>query len=204
MELTKFFSQLISYASPYLPYLLVLILILSAALIIFLLYKSRKYKNSQSKTEEPPMGFLKKKVFGSLTQFPSLATMKQNFREGLNILKEAIPGRNYQYKIPWYLMIGGPRSGKSTLLENTGLDLPLGVPDQTQGIHNGFNWWFFNHGVVLDVDSDYFETDENVGPELKDWAAFLQTLQQTKFLLSWEVQRGIIFQIPQIFKLSRE
>ena len=176
MELSRFFSQVVNHASPYLFYLLVLILILSVTIIAYLFYKSRKQQNTQSETEEPLTASPKEKVFSSLTLFPTLSTVKQTFRDGLQVLKAAIPGRNYRYKIPWYLMVGELGSGKTTLLQNSGMDLPLGAPEQVHGMHNGFNWWFFNQGVVLDVDGDYFQTPENANRDIKDWEAFLQSL----------------------------
>lgn len=79
--------------------------------------------------------------------------LAQGFRRAMRILKLHAGGRRYRYAVPWYLMIGAQGSGKSTLAAATGLSLPVGPPAEAEtGAPAPLKWWFFDRGVILDVD----------------------------------------------------
>ena len=44
--------------------------------------------------------------------------LSRAFITAKKLLKKFIGGPNYMYQIPWFLMIGAEKSGKTTLLEN--------------------------------------------------------------------------------------
>lgn len=75
-----------------------------------------------------------------------------SFEKTIEVLKTYIPGKEFRYEIPWYMMIGAEESGKTELLKNLNLELPIGKPDFDASIENPIcNWWFFDRGIVLDV-----------------------------------------------------
>ena len=53
--------------------------------------------------------------------------LRQSFKRAMRLLKINVSGRNYQYKIPWLLMVGEEGSGKTTALQNCGLNLSFGI-----------------------------------------------------------------------------
>ena len=97
------------------------------------------------------------------------------FKKGKKILKVAFPGRDSAYRLPWYLMVGETGAEKDSFLINSGMSLPLGVPEKKPGESESFDWWFFNRGVVLDINSAFFRDSGS-----KAWEAFLATLLKNR------------------------
>lgn len=91
--------------------------------------------------------------------------------------------RNVKYQLPWYMVIGPQNSGKTTLLECSGLDFPL---NQTDGHYTRYiehsqhcEWYFANHAVLLDAAGRFFDQHEN---ELSKpiWGQFLKALRNKR------------------------
>ena len=55
------------------------------------------------------------------------------------------------------------------------MSLPLGVPEKNPGESESFNWWFFNKGVVLDINSAFFRDSGS-----RAWEAFLKILLKNR------------------------
>ncbi|MDD9173527.1 type VI secretion system membrane subunit TssM [Aliivibrio sp. S2TY2] len=90
---------------------------------------------------------------------------------------------NVKYQLPWYMVIGPQNSGKTTLLECSGLDFPLNQTDghYTRDIQNSQHceWYFANHAVLLDAAGRFFDQHEN---ELNKpvWGRFLKALRNKR------------------------
>ncbi|OEF19604.1 type VI secretion system membrane subunit TssM [Aliivibrio logei] len=90
---------------------------------------------------------------------------------------------NIKYQLPWYMVIGPQNSGKTTLLECSGLDFPLNQTDghYTRDIENSQHceWYFGNHAVLLDAAGRFFDQHEH---ELTNpiWIRFLKALQNKR------------------------
>ncbi|WP_072054381.1 type VI secretion system membrane subunit TssM [Aliivibrio fischeri] len=90
---------------------------------------------------------------------------------------------NVKYQLPWYMVIGPQNSGKTTLLECSGLDFPLNQTDghYTRDIQNSQHceWYFANHAVLLDAAGRFFDQHEN---ELSKpiWSNFLKALRNKR------------------------
>lgn len=81
--------------------------------------------------------------------------LSRSFITAKKLLQKYIGGSNYAYQIPWYLVIGCEHSGKSTLLENINIELPIGRPDFDFEEKNPLlGWWFYDRGIALDVRGD--------------------------------------------------
>lgn len=114
----------------------------------------------------------------------------------LNLNKQ-IPGKNYQYQRPWYLILGNRGSGKSTFLkENCKLN-ELYTPEHEQLVH----CWLNDSAVIVEADGVLLE-------QPTDHA--LPTLYEKlwKNILSWLVENrpiqplnGIILTVD-LFRLS--
>ena len=84
------------------------------------------------------------------------AGLRRSFSRAIRLLRHNVAGRDYRYQTPWFLLFGQQGSGKSTMMRQSGLNLPLGRPD-ADARHRpaACNWWFYDNGVVLDVDGRY-------------------------------------------------
>jgi len=81
-----------------------------------------------------------------------------------------------RYKLPMYLLVGEPQSGKSILLHNSDLHFPFGQ-NRLSGIGGtrGCDWWFTEEAVILDLAGRLF-THEGGKSDEAEWEAFLALL----------------------------
>ncbi|MCP4923629.1 MAG: hypothetical protein GY915_06325 [bacterium] len=102
-----------------------------------------------------------------------------SFVRTIDILKTYLGGKESRYKIPWYLMMGSEESGKTTLLENVGLELPIGRPDfEFSGERPPCGWTFFDQGIVLNLRGDYVLGKKEPFSNETGWAYFLGLLNR--------------------------
>lgn len=106
-----------------------------------------------------------------------LLPLKRGFRHALKLLKAHVAGRDWRYAIPWYLLIGPEGSGKSTLIGHTDLNLPVGAPaEDWEDVRPACKWWFFDHGVVLDIAGQFVRGRASRSSDRKGWAQLLRLL----------------------------
>ncbi len=129
--------------------------------------------------------------------------LSEHFSESLRLLKNAHlyhlnatdklnkykPGwwpvfsRQYLYQLPWYVVIGAPRSGKTTLLMNSGLHFPLAehldnfTSHNIKGVSN-CDWWFTNNAVLLDTTGRYATQDNQHDLDAGEWKYFIKLLRK--------------------------
>lgn len=90
-------------------------------------------------------------------------------------LRRVVEGKRYLYELPWYVVIGKPGAGKSTMVLNSGLRFPLAdqmgtasarlTLERAAGTRN-CDWWLTNEAVLLDTAGRY--TDPSVGAAAAD------------------------------------
>jgi type VI secretion system protein ImpL len=98
-----------------------------------------------------------------------------------------------RYELPFYLLVGEPQSGKSILLQNSGLNFPLGQTKLSgPGGTRGCDWWFTEEAVVLDLAGRLF-THEGGASDATEWEAFLGLLAGYRPL---SPANGILLVIP--------
>jgi len=106
-----------------------------------------------------------------------IKALRDNWTESLARLRESAGGKSAAAtltSLPWYIIIGEPASGKSTLLRKSGLDFPVGDA-AVSGMHGTRNcdWWFANEAIFLDTAGRYIiETQE------AEWVTFLGLLKK--------------------------
>ena len=84
-----------------------------------------------------------------------IGPIMNSFFQVMRILKQSTFERNWRYRLPFYLMLGPEKSGKSTLLN--GLSL-MHLPGE-KTIHEN-TWHLFDSGVIFEVPSNiFFEKD---------------------------------------------
>ncbi|VAW69194.1 IcmF-related protein [hydrothermal vent metagenome] len=119
-----------------------------------------------------------------------VALLRERFEEALKHLKHTslqgrLFGKQYLYELPWYIIIGPPGCGKTTLLENSGLEFPLDeykVDKKISGVGGTRNcdWWFTNEAVLLDTAGRYTTQDSNAEADSGAWLGFLELLQKQR------------------------
>src|ERR1700677_4919464 len=103
-----------------------LIAILITAIAVVLLLKSRK---KAEEADEEATGSDEAEQ-----QFPAFSSsMRASFREAMRRLKERLPGWNYRYEVPWYVLVGESGSGKTTAANQlSGLSMEIVEPASRQ------------------------------------------------------------------------
>ncbi len=112
-----------------------------------------------------------------------LDDMKEKMGEVISSLKSSELGIKNKgdtalYALPWYMVIGPPAAGKSTMLRNSGLHFPYNRQEDLDvkgfGGTRNCDWWFSDDAVLLDTAGRYTtETDDN-----EEWIAFLNLLKK--------------------------
>lgn len=111
----------------------------------------------------------------------------------------SLSGRQYLYRLPWYILIGSPGSGKTTALEYSGLSFPLAdkfalsstsqtAPgagwhaNRVAGIGGTRNcdWWFTDRAVLIDTAGRYTTQDSDFENDRTAWHGFLSLLKKTR------------------------
>ena len=110
------------------------------------------------------------------------AQLQGRFQEAVQTLRTRRGGGNL-YTLPWYVVIGPPGSGKSTLVQNSGLHFPLAEKfgkDALRGVGGTRNcdWWFTDEAVFLDTAGRYTTQDSDRDADAGAWAEFLRLLQR--------------------------
>ena len=83
--------------------------------------------------------------------------------------------------MPWYLMLGESRDGKTTAIKNSQTSSPLTDVDpraQQQGTRN-CDWWFCDQAVILDTAGRYSIPVDDT-QDRKEWEVFLELLLKTR------------------------
>ncbi|WP_305984957.1 type VI secretion system membrane subunit TssM [Roseibium sp. MMSF_3544] len=110
--------------------------------------------------------------------------IRERFESALKTLRDnpvaGSSSRNYLFELPWYIIIGPPGTGKTTILRNSGLDFPLaeGGHEAIQGVGGTRNcdWWISNEAVLIDTAGRYTTQDVNRGVDSAAWSGFLDLL----------------------------
>jgi type VI secretion system protein ImpL len=83
-------------------------------------------------------------------------------------LRRLVEGKRYLYELPWYVVIGQPGAGKSSVVLNSGLRFPLadqmGAASARLTLSHATgtrqcDWWLTNEAVLLDTAGRYTEQD---------------------------------------------
>ena len=119
-----------------------------------------------------------------------VALLRDRFGKALEQLKQTslqgrLFGKQYLYELPWYIIIGPPGCGKTTLLETSGLEFPLDeyhADKKISGVGGTRNcdWWFTNDAVLLDTAGRYTTQDSDAEADSGAWLGFLDLLSKQR------------------------
>jgi len=107
-----------------------------------------------------------------------LDALKRNFDSGIEKFRTS--GKDV-YKLPWYLIVGEPGSGKTEAVRHCNVGFPPGLQDELQGVGGtiNMNWWFTNRAVLLDTAGRLMFEEVKPG-ETSEWREFLQLLKRNR------------------------
>ncbi len=107
-----------------------------------------------------------------------LDDMRKKFQSGVEAYKSR--GKDL-YKLPWYVIVGEPGSGKTEAIRHSNVGFPPGMQDEFQGVGGtiNMNWWFTNHAVILDTAGRLMFEDVKPG-ETSEWREFLTLLKKNR------------------------
>jgi type VI secretion system protein ImpL len=111
--------------------------------------------------------------------------MEERAAKALELMKSARVGkqREFVYELPWYIIIGPPGAGKTTALQNAGLQFPVAqelgaAPLRGIGGTTTTEWWFTDQAVLIDTAGRYTTQDSHQAADAKAWEGFLSLLKR--------------------------
>lgn len=107
-----------------------------------------------------------------------LDDMRKKFQSGVDAYKSR--GKDL-YKLPWYVIVGEPGSGKTEAIRHSNVGFPPGMQDEFQGVGGtiNMNWWFTNQAVLLDTAGRLMFEEVKPG-ETNEWREFLMLLKKNR------------------------
>jgi len=191
-------SLLLWFAGPYFAFAeykplesvvarLVAILVLVAIWAVTLQVRQLRSSRASSKLAEGVVAQEAEKgaeAGGAAGSAGDAAQLRKRFEEAVAALKKSKRrGSANLYELPWYVIIGPPGAGKTTVLVNSGLDFPLAQKfgkDALRGVGGTRNcdWWFTDRAILLDTAGRYTTQDSNSRADAAGWVAFLQLLRK--------------------------
>ncbi|WP_178084691.1 type VI secretion system membrane subunit TssM [Pseudomonas sp. MPC6] len=113
--------------------------------------------------------------------------LKTRFKDALKTLRTSsvYRGRSERWRsdLPWYLLIGPQGSGKTSLLDFSGLEFPINKIDRkltrdTLGTRH-CDWYFADHGVLIDTAGRYL-TQPDAEVDGSAWSTLLDLLRKRR------------------------
>jgi len=96
-----------------------------------------------------------------------------------------------RYVLPWYLLIGGERTGKTGAVQGAGLFSPLIAPGNGAGTQN-CDWWISNTAVILDTAGRYV-TQADKARDRGEWYRLLRLISHYR---EHEPINGLLIAVP--------
>ena len=158
----------------------ILFFLVASALYLLLLYRG---VDRQDEVESALIQSADDAVLGASPEDrEEVSLLRERLLEALERMKKGDGGkgrkRDLLYRLPWYLVIGQPAVGKSTLVYRSGLDFPFADREHARiagvGGTRHCDWFFSSEAVLLDSAGRYTASEEDASR----WRAFLGLLRQ--------------------------
>jgi type VI secretion system protein ImpL len=107
----------------------------------------------------------------------ALDTLKKQFQDVRTMMK------GDAQSLPWYLVVGNPGSGRTSLLKHSGLPYPMMGTSyrQIQQSEGEFcQWWFSKEAVFIDTSTNLLFQNEEETLQKKVWDMMLSLLKSTR------------------------
>jgi type VI secretion system protein ImpL len=148
-------------------------------IMVFVNWRAEARKQAHEGTEIGQVRLLREKQIDE-----DRKELRSRFKEALKTLKTSslYRGRNghWRHELPWYLLIGPQGSGKTSLLDFSGLEFPLNKFDPNpfgEPPENRYcNWYFAEQGVLIDTAGRYL-TQPDAHVDTRSWSTLLGLLR---------------------------
>ncbi|MDR3669949.1 MAG: type VI secretion protein IcmF/TssM N-terminal domain-containing protein [Holophaga sp.] len=126
----------------------------------------------------------------------ALRDLQEHWAESMDLLRNSRLRKrgNPLYVLPWYLVLGESRAGKTSAIRHSGLASAVGKDHHRASTASTRNcdWWFFDQAIILDTAGRYsINVDEELDRE--EWRRFLTLLAQYR---RKEPVNGVIVVVP--------
>lgn len=111
--------------------------------------------------------------------------LQERFKDALKTSRTSGAGtRKPREDLPWYLVIGPEQSGKTNLLDMSGLEMPLVRGENQRLTRDTFgtryaDWYFTNNGVLIDTAGRYL-TQSDATVDCNGWRWLLTLLKKRR------------------------
>lgn len=168
--------------------LLVLFVLLAFALVIVLTSRARgQARAAHDGTAEPPDAERDPSLLPSVVR-----DLRPSFNQSVERLRKTVRGIDFRYGVPWYLLIGPPDAGKTTLVSRAPRSAVLEPESPSEGrAASGIGWHYFDGGVVIDVSASL--ALPGMRGDITGWRALLHLLKRYRPRRPIE---GIIVAVP--------
>ncbi|WP_158155209.1 type VI secretion system membrane subunit TssM [Vibrio alginolyticus] len=159
---------------------LVTILVLVLLWAIFNVTKQHKQK---VKEDESIQTLLEVDSLSDKEAASEIDLMRERIEQAVKVVTKTHKGKRSLYDLPWYVLIGPPGTGKTTVLKQSGLEFPLEDSlgsDSIAGVGGTrhCDWWFANKAVLIDTAGRYTTQDSQEKVDSKAWHGFLGLLKK--------------------------
>ncbi|KAB2852111.1 MAG: type VI secretion system membrane subunit TssM, partial [Ignavibacterium sp.] len=149
--------------------------------VIVILFKKMKDALKAGQIENSISNFSDSQIL-SPEKRAEIDQFKKQLEAAITALKNSKLGRGKTgkaalYSLPWYMIIGPSAAGKTTAIQNSGLEFPYGK-DSVKGVGGTRNcdWFFSTRAIFLDTAGRYISESE----DRPEWVAFLETLKKNR------------------------
>lgn len=158
-----------------------IVLIMLLILILIMVIQQARERKKSEQLEKSLKAQAEAQMFGApADKKAELEELSKKFTTAVETLKasklsQGQKGNAALYALPWYLIVGPPAAGKTTMVRNSGLDFPLDS-GRIRGVGGtrDCDWFFSNSAIFLDTAGRY-TTEESDSAE---WLGFLDLLKK--------------------------
>jgi type VI secretion system protein ImpL len=155
------------------------VVLLAIAMTSLLLDRFRAVKNA-SNLEQSMRNQAEEELFSVRPERrEQIEQIEREFVEAIDSLKRSKIGKGQRgkaalYALPWYVVVGPPAAGKTTAINESGLEFPFGS-DRVRGIGGTRNcdWFFSSDAILLDTAGRYVTVED----DRDEWLTFLDLLR---------------------------
>lgn len=164
-------------------------------LMVFASWRVMRRKKAEEHNEDVQERLRRQDLIGEEQQ-----ELRSRFKEALRILKTSSlyrgRGERWRNELPWYLMLGPQGSGKTSLLDFSGLEFPINKIDRkltrdTKGTRY-CDWYFAEHGVLVDATGRYLSQDD-AEVDVSGWSTLLDLLRKRR---RTRPLNGVVVNVP--------
>jgi type VI secretion system protein ImpL len=100
-------------------------------------------------------------------------SLRQSFRQAVELIESNIAARSERYGIPWVLVLNEGAQSGGLPIQQSGLPSALSSEAASAATTPGISWNFFDKGVVVEMQGAYLGSPDDENAAEKPWDEFL-------------------------------